>query len=207
MNTKEELVKDLIADGYLKSSAFIEAFEKVDRGDFVPEEYKSRAYLNTALPLGHKQTVSQPLAVAFMLELLDLRAGEKILEIGTGSGWKTVLIGKLVGETGKVYSIERIEEIYNFAKQNITRYGFLEKGTVELILGGGFRGYGEQAPYDGIIASASVQEIPLIWKEQLKIGGKIVAPVKDSIIVIDKVAKDRFEQRQYFGFKFMPLVK
>lgn len=230
MNTKEQLapqkseasaglVKILIDDGYLKTPSIIEAFQKIDRVDFVPENLKDSVYENAALSIGHKQTISQPLVVAFMLELLELKPGEKVLEVGTGSGWKTALMANLVGENGKVISIERIAELHKFAKKNIAKYGFLKKyarkssssqrrfAVVELILGDGSKGYKEQLPYDKIIAGATAAvEIPEAWKEQLKIGGRIVAPVRNSIVVVDKITKDKFEQREYFGFSFVPLV-
>ncbi len=205
---KEELISNLINDGYLKTAAIIDAFRAADRKDFIPEELKSRAYENIALLIGSRQTISQPLVVAFMLELLDLKLGEKILEIGTGSGWNTALMAKIIGEGGKICSMERIAELHNFAKINLAKYQFVGQGIVELILGDGSIGYKEQAPFDKIIAAAAAgDEIPVEWKEQLKIGGRIVAPVKDSIIVINKLAKDNFEQKEYFGFSFVPLVK
>ena len=211
METKEDLINLLIADGYLKSPLLIEAFKEIDRKDFLPEEIKERAYENSALAIGNKQTISQPLVVVFMQELLELKNGEKVLEIGTGSGWQTALMAKLVGESGlpgqgKIISIERITGLNEFAKMNLLKYGFLEKGTIELILGDGSYGYGAGAPYDKIIAAASGEEIPEAWKEQLKIGGRIVAPVKNSIVVLDKTAADKFEKKEYFGFSFVPLI-
>ena len=204
---KEELISNLINDGYLKTAAIIDAFRAADRKDFIPEELKSRAYENIALLIGSRQTISQPLVVAFMLELLDLKPGEKLLEIGTGSGWNTALMAKIVGEGGKICSMERIAELYNFAKINLAKYQFVGQGIVELILGDGSIGYKEQAPFDKIIAAAAGDEIPVEWKEQLKIGGRIVAPVKDSIMVVNKLTRDNFEQKEYFGFSFVPLVK
>ena len=90
------LIKELMAEGILKTPSIIEAFEKVDRKDFVPEELKDKAYLNTPLPIGYGQTISQPLTVAFMLELLQPQAGDKVLEIGSGSGWQTALLAHMV---------------------------------------------------------------------------------------------------------------
>ncbi len=205
METKESFMENLIHDGYLKSQPVIEAFKSIDRKDFLPEDLQNQSYGNTALPIGEKQTISQPLVVAFMLELLELKPGEKILEIGTGSGWNTALMAKIIGEQGKIYSVERIESLHNFAKKNISKYEFAG-GIVELILGDGSKGFSGGAPYDKIIAAASGKEIPPAWKEQLKIGGRIVAPVKDSIIVFDKIAKDNFEKKEYFGFAFVPLI-
>ncbi len=205
METKESLIENLKLAGYLKSQPVIEAFKSIDRKDFLPEELRSQAYENIALPIGKKQTISQPLVVAFMLELLELKPGEKVLDIGTGSGWNTALMAKIIGGQGKIYSIERIEALHDFAKKNISKYEF-PAGIIELIFGDGSRGFSGEAPYDKIIAAAAAEEIPLAWKEQLKIGGKIVAPVKDKIIILDKTAKDKFEKKEYFGFSFVPLV-
>jgi protein-L-isoaspartate(D-aspartate) O-methyltransferase len=201
---KEDLINTLVKDGYLKTPAIIEAFKKIDRRDFVPEEQKERVYVNEALPIGYGQTISQPLVVAFMLELLEVKPGEKILEIGTGSGWKTALLAEL---GAKVFSIERIEELRSFAKKNLEKYQFLEKGMIKLLAGDGSKGYLPEAPFDKIIAAAAAEKLPAAWKDQLKIGGRIVAPVKDSIEVLDKSAKGKFRTKEYFGFSFVPLVK
>lgn len=202
--TKESLIQSLIADGYLKTQAIIEAFKKIDRADFVPEELKERAYVNEALPIGHGQTISQPLVVAFMLELLQLKSGEKVLEIGTGSGWKTALLAEL---GAAVVSIERIKELKKTAEQNIQKYGFAENGSVKLLIGDGSRGCSVEAPFDKIIAAAAAEELPKAWKEQLNIGGRIVAPVGQSILVLEKITKNKFEIKEYFGFSFVPLVR
>lgn len=201
---KEGLINELVKDGYLKTPAVIEAFKKIDRKDFVLDNFKEQAYINEALPIGHGQTISQPLVVAFMLELLDLRPGEKVLEIGTGSGWKTALMAELGVE---IFSIERISELKDFAEQNLKKYNFLEKGLVRLVLGDGSKGYLDGAPYDKIVAAAAAKTLPEAWKEQLKIGGKIVAPVEQSIMVLEKKSKDKFEIKEYLGFSFVPLIR
>ena len=202
--TKESLIQELIQDGYLKTPALIEAFKKIDRRDFIPEGQKEKAYVNEALPIGYGQTISQPLVVAFMLELLEVKPGEKILEIGTGSGWQTALLAELGVQ---VISMERVGELHSFAKQNLKKYGFLEKETSKLLVADGSKGYLPEAPFDKIIAAAAAEELPAAWKDQLKIGGRIVAPVKDSIVVLDKSAKGKFKAKEYFGFSFVPLVK
>jgi len=206
MNTKEDLINNLIKEGYLKTPAVIEAFKNIDRKSFVSDDLQNRAYENSALPIGNKQTISQPLVVAFMLELLDLKFGEKVLEIGTGSGWKTGLMADLVGDGGKIFSIERVRELYDIAENNIQKYEAISNRRVDLLLGDGSKGYEEGSPYDKIISAASAEDIPLEWKDQLKIGGRIVAPVKDSILVLDKLAKNKFETKEYFGFNFVPLI-
>jgi protein-L-isoaspartate(D-aspartate) O-methyltransferase len=205
--SKEKLIDELIEDGYLKTPAIIEAFKKIDRADFVLDEYKSEAYVNYPLPIGHQQTISQPLTVAFMIELLAPKKGEKILDVGAGSGWQTALLAEIVGDEGMVVGIERIPELKELAEKNISKYNFTEKGIVKLVVGDGSKGYAEEMPYDKIIAAASAKKIPQAWKDQLKIGGRIVAPVGSSIVVLDKEGQNQFSQKQYFGFAFVPLVE
>ncbi len=238
MKTNEELVEILKKDGYLKNPVITEAFKNIDRKDFVPQEIKEKTYLNEALSIGFEQTISQPLVVAFMLELLDLKIGERVLEIGTGSGWNTALLAyvlthmkreieykleakknevktskeiisqnELVSISYSVISIERIEGLQKFARKNLSKYGFEKEGIVKLILGDGSIGYKEFEPYDKIIAAAASDEIPVSWLDQLKIGGKIVAPIKNSIVVIEKKSKDIYDKKEYFGFSFVPLIK
>ena len=112
------LVKELISSGYLKTPEIIDAFQKIDRKDFVSDEYKDRAYVNAPLPIGYGQTISQPLTVAFMLELLQPEKGNKILEIGSGSGWQTALLARVVGDEGRVFAIELIPELEQFGRKN-----------------------------------------------------------------------------------------
>ncbi|MDP3729851.1 MAG: protein-L-isoaspartate(D-aspartate) O-methyltransferase [bacterium] len=209
MYAYESLIDELIKDGYLKTSGIIEAFKKIDRKFFVPAKFQDRAYVNEALPIGEEQTISQPLVVAFMTELLMVRPGEKILEVGSGSGWQTAILAELVtgrDAHGKIISIERIPDLYASAREHCEQYGFMEKGVIQFFNGDGSRGYGQEAPYDKIIAAASGDVIPEAWKEQVRIGGRIVAPIKNSIVVLDKTAKDTFEQKEYFGFSFVPLI-
>ena len=203
--TNNELVDELVRGGYLKNPALIEAFREVDRADFVPPEFKDEAYVNAPLPIGLDQTISQPLTVAFMLELLMPQPGEKILDVGTGSGWQITLLAHAVGEKGKVIGIERIEALKRTAGRNINKYKDL-RSRIKIFLNDGSKGYEEEAPYDKIIAAAAAEEIPPAWKEQLKTGGIIVAPVGASVISMNKTAADQFETREYYGFSFVPLI-
>lgn len=226
------LIESLIQEGWLKTPQIISAFRKIQRLDFLPDHLKELAELNEALPIGGGQTISQPLVVAFMLELLQPRLGDKILDIGSGSGWTTALLAEIVGPAGKVFGIELIPALMEFGKENVARYNFIEKGIVELVCADGSKGWPQYASrpegvrpsrfvlsslpkgsaeglaegFDKILASATAQFIPQAWKEQLKIGGRIVAPIGSSIWAVDKVAKKRFEETEYPGFAFVPLI-
>lgn len=196
-------------EGILKTPSIIEAFEKVDRKDFVPEELKDKAYLNTPLPIGYGQTISQPLTVAFMLELLQPQAGDKILEVGSGSGWQTALLAHIVSggnERGKVIAVELIPELMIFGRKNVAKYGFIKKGVVEFHSFNATKGMPENAPFNKIISAASGGEIPQAWKEQLAIGGRLVAPVKGSIVLLTKKSETEFKAEEYPGFAFVPLI-
>jgi len=203
----ENLINSLIKDGYLKTASIIGAFQKINRADFVPEECKGNACVNAPLSIGYEQTISQPLTVAFMLELLEPKPSEKILDIGAGSGWTCALLAELIGENGRVIGIERIVELKEMAEKNISKYNFIKNKRVEIILADGSKGYRKEAPYDKIIAGAAAQgDVPINWRKQLKIGGRIVAPVGNSVLTIDKVAKNKYSQKEYFGFSFVPLI-
>lgn len=231
------LIDSLIKDGWLKTPRIIKAFQEIKRIDFLPEDIKNLADLNEALSIGHGQTISQPLVVAFMIEQLQPEPGEKILDIGSGSGWTTALLAQIVGTdynppttsevpaegrrveggleshspkgeraSGKIISIELIPELKKFGEQNVAKYNFIEKGLVEFICGDGSKGYKKEAPFNRILASASAEKIPQSWKEQIKINGKIVAPIKSSIWVLEKKSKSEFEEIEYPGFAFVPLI-
>lgn len=199
----KHLIRELIVSGYLKTPSIIEAFEKVDRKDFVPEELKDMAYLNAPLPIGYGQTISQPLTVAFMLELLQPGKGNSVMEIGSGSGWQTALLAQIISNEGKIVAVELIPELMAFGKKNVARYGFIKVEFHSFNAVGGMQG---KAPFDRIISAASGNEIPKAWKEQLKIGGRMVAPVENSIRLLIKKDKNRFEEKIYPGFVFVPLV-
>ena len=207
-----DLVDSLIKEGWLKTPRIIEAFRQIKRVDFLPDDIKDLAELNEALPIGYGQTISQPLVVAFMLELLDPRPGDKILDVGSGSGWTTTLLAEIVTSNkqqekkGKVIAIDKIPELVEFGKKNTEKYNFVEKGIVEFICADGSKGYQKEAPYDKILASASARELPKPWKEQLKIGGRIVTPIGSSIWLFIKKTERDFEEFEYPGFVFVPLI-
>lgn len=203
-----DLIDSLIKDGWLKTPRIIEAFRKIKRIDFLPEDVKDLAELNEALAIGWGQTISQPLVVAFMLEELQSQSGDKILDVGAGSGWTTALLAEIVGCQGKIIALEVIPELKEFGEKNIAKYNFIKKGIVQVICADGSKGYKKEAPYDKILCSASVQgKMPKAWKEQLKIEGRIVAPIGSSIWLLIKKNETAVEETEYPGFAFVPLVE
>jgi protein-L-isoaspartate(D-aspartate) O-methyltransferase len=201
-----DLTSILIEDGYLKTKEIIEAFKIIKRKDFLPKNVKKLSEQNSALPIGYSQTISQPLTVAFMLELLSPQTGEKILDIGSGSGFTTAILSCIVGKKGKVIALEIIPELLKVGEENVSKYNFVKKGIASFILGDGKKGYKKEAPFDKILCSAEAEFVPDSLKEQLKTGGKIVIPVKSSIILLEKKRNGNFDKKEFYGFSFVPLV-
>lgn len=202
------LIDELIKNEWLKTPGIIRAFREIKRADFMPEDIKHLAELNEALPIGQGQTISQPLVVAFMMELLQPAEGDKILDIGSGSGWTSALLGELVGPQGKIFSLEIVPGLKRFGENNVAKYNFISSGRVEFLEKDGSKGYAEQAPFDRILCSAAAQkEIPTAWKKQLKNGGKIVTPLGTFIVLLTKESEDKFTKEEYSGFAFVPLIE
>jgi protein-L-isoaspartate(D-aspartate) O-methyltransferase len=204
--THQDLIASLIKGGYLNTRQIIEAFKKIDRKNFVPENLEYEAYVNAPLPIGWGQTISQPATVAFMLELLRPERGNIILDVGAGSGWQTAILAEIVGKKGKVFAIELLEKLAEFGKGNVDKYGFVSSNRVEFIHGDAELGLPDKAPFDRIIAAASAKEIPGAWKDQLKIGGRLVAPVGSSVRLLIKKGNNEFEESDNPGFAFVPFV-
>jgi protein-L-isoaspartate(D-aspartate) O-methyltransferase len=201
---KKLLIEQMIKSRILKTPKIIDAFEKISRHEFVTKEYVNSSYMDFALPTLRESTISQPSTVAIMTEALDPREGEKILEIGTGSGWQTSLLAYIIGNKGKVVSIEFDPDLVEFAKKNIHRLGIK---NVEVILGDGSLGHKKEAPYDKIIFTCATPSIPKPIKEQLRMGGRIVAPVGSievqRMLTIDRVGKDEFAESEVEPVSFV----
>ncbi|MFA6338868.1 MAG: protein-L-isoaspartate O-methyltransferase [Candidatus Paceibacterota bacterium] len=202
MQTKEQLLDQLKnASKVFENQLIEEAFTKIDRADFVPEDYNIEAYEDYPLPIGYDQTISQPTTTAFMLELLDPKPGEKILDVGSGSGFTTALLAQIVGKKGEVWGVEIIPELVEISKQSIVKYN-LPQAHIELTKK---MGRAEKAPFDKILVSASAKELPGELINQLKVGGIMVIPVEETIYKIKKTEKGFEEEKDFPGFLFVPL--
>lgn len=194
-------------EGYLKNDLIIDAFANVSRVEFVPSEMELQADIDIPLPIGHGQTISQPKTVAIMLEFLDPRPGQKILDIGSGSGWTTALLSFIVGENGKVIALERVKDLCDMGRKNTDKMNFVKKGIAEFYNLSGEKGNEARAPYDRILVSASSRKVPEELKKQLNIGGKMVIPINNRIHYIERKKEDDFYEEEYSGFAFVPLIK
>jgi len=203
------VLDDLII--YLRNSKLLTddrveyALRNIPRHEFVPESELDYAYNNKPLPIMKNQTISQPGVVTRMTEWLDVKDGQNILEIGTGSGWQSAILSYLVG-TGNVYSVERHPELAKFAQENLKK---LRIDNVHVILGDGSIGYSEASTYDRIIITAACTKIPSSLTEQLSENGLILAPVgdsKQSLILLQKTSKGIVEIRHESHYIFVPLV-
>lgn len=201
----DDLVKYLQTSGALKTDRIIKSFKAVDRSDFVPNSLQSVAFADQALPIGWGQTISQPATVAFMLELLQPNLGDKVLEIGFGSGYVAALLSQIVGKTGLVVAVERIAELGQQAYKNLTKYNFPQ---LRLVIANASKGIKQPAAYDKIIISAAASKMPAEVISQLTEGGKMVFPYGQDlqeIILLEKV-DNKIIKQSYPGFVFVPLV-
>ncbi len=206
---RKELVEKLRSAG-IRDNQVLKAIGKVKRELFVKEEFKNYSYENIALPLNSNQTISQPFTVAFMTELLEIKSNDKILEVGTGSGYQSAILKEMGAE---VYSIERIRELYEAAKEKLESLGY----NVSLKNDDGTKGWIEHSPYDKIIVTAGSPKIPKPLLEQLNVEGRIVIPVGDEVsqklLVVKKIKSDdakddtpKYKFKSYQDFKFVPLI-
>jgi len=201
-NGKELLIRGMMEYGALRTPKIIEAFRVIDRKYFVPDWFADEIYGDYPLPIGENQTISQPTTVAFMLELLGAQEGDRVLDIGSGSGWTTALLGHIVGESGEVIGLERQKALVEQGRKNIRAFHFAH---VKIEQAGEKLGMpGEQ--FDAILVSASAPEIPEQLLEQLRTGGRLVIPVQNSVYRFVKESQTEVRREEYPGFIFVPLI-
>ena len=197
------MVNTLVDKG-IKNQAVLGAIGSIPRHLFIDSSFLDHAYQDKAFPIGANQTISQPYTVAFQSELLEVKSGDKILEIGTGSGYQTALLCVLGAH---VYSIERQLELFKKTSQFLPKIGYVAK---RLIFGDGYKGLKEEAPFDSIIVTAGAPFVPKPLLAQLKVGGRLVIPVGDEdqimTLYIRKGPKE-FEKHELGNFKFVPLLE
>lgn len=193
---------ELLKQRGIISENLLKAMAKVERHHFVQEPFVNRAYDDCALPIGFSQTISQPYTVAFMTQCLDVKEGEKILEIGTGSGYQACILAEM---GSRVFTIERHPDLLAKAIKLFENLGY----NIASKVGDGTVGWSEYAPFDGIIVTAGAPEIPDPLLKQLSQGGRLVIPIGDfemqkmNIVVRHQ---DRYERKEVYGFKFVPLI-
>lgn len=202
-NEAQNLVKGLRKKG-IKDERVLAAIEKIPRHKFVSEELSHMAYVDKALPIDKEQTISQPYTVAFQTELLDLQPDDKVLEIGTGSGYQAAVLCEIGVE---VYSIERHKQLHFQAQELLSQLGYHPK----LFYGDGYEGLPDDAPFDKILITAAVRKIPQKLLEQLKVGGLLVAPLGDSrqqvMTIIKRKESDIYEKTENGIFVFVPMIE
>lgn len=199
---RERLTTELANKGITDSNV-LKAIQTVLRHAFIESAFAEKAYQDIPLPIGQNQTISQPYTVAFMTSLLNLKRGDKVLEIGTGSGYQAAILAALGAE---VYSIERHRELLLHAKIILAKLGY----TIRLRVGDGTLGWGSHAPFNGIIVTAGGPSIPEALKSQLAIGGKLVVPIGDrnsqALYVITRTSEVEWSEKKYNDFRFVPLI-
>ena len=187
----------------ITNARVLAVMEKVPRHEFVPEQYRNRAYEDGPLPIGYDQTISQPYIVAFMTEQLDPRPTDRVLEIGTGSGYQAAVLAQLVAE---VYTIEIIEPLAQRAEADLKRLGYT---NIHVRAGDGYKGWPEAAPFDAIIVTCAPENVPQPLVEQLKDGGRMIIPVgaqPDQELVLLRKQGELLEKRAVLPVRFVPMT-
>lgn len=199
---REEMVKEQIESRGVSNPDVLRAMQKVPRHLFMPENVRGRAYMDSPAPIGHGQTISQPFIVASMSEVLDVSSGDKVLEIGTGSGYQAAVLAELGVD---LYSVEVIPELAERAREALEEAGY----DVNVKCGNGYEGWPEHAPYDRIIVTAAPPEIPTKLVEQLAPGGRMVVPVGElaqDLKVIEKNKDGSLDEKTLYAVRFVPMV-
>ena len=178
------------------------AFSKIDRQNFVPEYLRDQAYLDAPLPIGYGQSISQPSTVKLILQWLDAKPNETVLDVGSGSGWTTALLSEIVKPNGKIFAVERIPELVKLGKDNCDRIGIT---NAKFFQSGKEYGLPQYAPFNRILVSAAASELPIELLDQLKANGKLIIPVEDDILEITKTTNN-YKTIIHPGFIFVPLI-
>jgi len=199
---RERMVEAQIKARGIKDEKVLEALRKVPRHSFVPEDMKSYAYKDEPLPIGEGQTISQPYIVAYMTEVLELKAEERILEVGTGSGYQTAILAELVKE---VYTVEIISTLSLKAQEVLRELGYQ---NIYFKIGDGTLGWKDCAPFDSIMVTAAPPSVPKTLQEQLKISGKMVIPVGSEFqeLILVTREKKNYKKKKLLSVRFVPLI-
>ncbi len=206
-DSKEELIKPLIEEGALQTPQIINAFNKIDRKDFVAPGYESQAYIDAPLPIGYDQTISQPYTVAIMLEMLAPKETDTILDVGSGSGWTTALLASITKNPNQVLGVELIPELVEFGQNNIAKYGF-PKEIIKQAPTDRIGSPNKDDKFTKILVNAGANQVPQDLIEQLEIGGRMIIPVNGLMMQVKKVSPTEIE-KSYLPqgrFTFVPLV-
>lgn len=205
MKNLNELIIHLKTSGVLKSEKIERALIEVDRKDFVRLEFLQNCYKDIALPFADNQTISQPTTVVFMLELLNIKLEQKILDIGAGSGWVTCLLAELVGPKGKVYGFEINKKMGELGLKNIQKFNYK---NICYKISDASKEWQKHSLYDRVHCAAAFSKIPQDLLDQLKIGGILVAPTQNGCIKkITRISKSKFQEQSFFGFSFVPFIE
>lgn len=202
---RRKMVAEQIAGRGIRNSAVLEAMNQVPREKFVHPAHQERAYDDGPLPIGAGQTISQPYVVALMIARLDLRASDKVLEIGTGSGYAAAVLSRIVRQ---VYSVERIPELLHFARRNLAQCGY---SNIHLHQGDGTTGWPENAPYNAIVVAAGGPVVPGALRDQLVLNGRLIIPIgKDPrsqvLVRITRTGPKSFHKETLSQVRFVPLI-
>lgn len=204
-----EKLRKLLVEGledFVPDEKVLRAMLRVPRHRFVPEYEQRAAYTDRPLEIGHGQTISAPHMVAIMCNILELAEGHKVLEIGAGSGYNAAVMAELVGKSGHIYTVERIEPLVNFAKENLKETGY---DNVTVLLENGSLGYPRYAPYDRIAVTCAAPDIPETLLEQLKPGGIMVIPVgsySQELIRVKKDSNGKINRKKKGDVIFVPMI-
>ena len=202
---RQEMIRSQMAERGLKDPIVLEAINKVPREQFVPEDLIDSAYRDSPLPIEADQTISQPYIVALMTVALELKPTDRVLEIGTGSGYSAAILAEIVNE---VYTIERHQILADTARERLQK---LDYENIHVLQGDGSLGWPEHAPFDAIVVTAAGPDVPQSLKQQLAIGGRLIMPVGEyrysqTLLRVRRINENQYEEENLGGVRFVPLI-